>query len=188
MVGDAHVETDLLPGPHLGFPGVADHSGPLPAVTLHPSRGGEGAIQKVLLCSITHVLVSTVGCRDKTKLAPSGEPQKPSVTKLSANHACLISPPIVVAHGLALLVDIALCLSSCFSSNQASPVLTNALAQFFRRGPVAVWRSAHLIWVGDFGGGGVQPAGLGYVAVAELDTVSVSCTMSLTLDRSGEDG
>ena len=74
MVGNAHVETDLLPGPHLGFPGVADHPGPLPAVTLHSSRGGEGAIQKVLLCSFTPVLISSMGCGDKTKLAPDGEP------------------------------------------------------------------------------------------------------------------
>ena len=76
---------------------VADHPGPLPAVTLHARRGGGGAIKKVLLCPFTPKLISSVRYRHRTKLAPRGKPQNSTVTKLSANPSRLILAPIIVA-------------------------------------------------------------------------------------------
>ena len=104
---------------------VADHPGPLPAVTLHARRGGGGAIKKVLLCSFTPVPLSSVRCRHLTKLAPCGKPQNSTITKLSANHSRLVLAPIIVADSVAFQENIAFRLS--FPSDQASPILTNFL-------------------------------------------------------------
>ena len=134
MEGNTHVETDLLSGHHLWVPGVAYHPCPLPTVAVHPRQGGEGAIQKAAFCSSTSVLPSCFGRWDGTKLTASGVPQDPTfVTKLPANHSCLVLAPIIVAHGFTLLENIPLCLA--VTSNKASPILTDSLAQFCRESP-----------------------------------------------------
>ena len=134
MVGDTHVETDLLSGHHLWVPRVADHPCPLATVAVHPRQGWEGAIQEAAFCSFTSVLPSCLGCWDGTKLTASGVPQHSTfVTKLPANHSRLLLAPIIVADGLTFLENIPLCLA--VTSNKASPILTHSLAQFCRESP-----------------------------------------------------
>ena len=133
VVGDTHVETDLLSGHHLWIPDVTDHSCSLATVAVHPRWGGEGAIQEAPFSSFTSVHPSYAAW-DGPKFAASGVPQDSTfVTKLPANHSCFLLAPIIVADGLTFLENIPLCLDA--TSNKASPVLTNSFAQFCRESP-----------------------------------------------------
>ena len=134
MVGDTHVETDLLAGHHLWVPGVTDHSCPLATVAVHPRWEGVGAIQEALFCSFTSVLPSCLGCWDRPKFTASGVPQDPTfVTKLPANHSCLLLAPIIVADSLTFLENISFFLAA--ASYKASPILTHSFTQFCRKIP-----------------------------------------------------
>ena len=128
VVGDTHVEANLLSGHHLWVPDVTDHSCSLATVAVHPRWGGEGAIQETPFSSFTSVHPS-YAAGDGPKFAASGVPQDSTfVTKLPANHSCFLLAPIIVADGLTFLENIPLCLAA--TSNKASPVLTSSLAQF----------------------------------------------------------